>query len=1110
MDAAPQVRFGILGPLSASCAGQPVDPLPGRQRTLLAALLVRPNRVLPADSLAEAVWDGRPPAGAATTLRSYVMRLRRSLGPQLGARVLARTPGYLVEILEDAELDALRFAALRRSAEAAAARGELAAAAEELKAALGLWRGTALEDVSCRQLVDEEVPGLTEGWVSAHERLADLELRTGQHHEVIRRIPRLQLEHPYREQLSCLLMRAQLAAGRRAEALAEFSRLRRALVDGLGIEPGPDCRALQAAALDGDAGAGTGPGARGQDGEPGEAAAATEQPQRSAASRPVPCQLPADTRAFTGRCAELDQLVALADRAPGGTGTETVVISAIDGMGGVGKSALAIHAAHRVRGSFPDGQLFIDLRGHAAGTAPLSAADALDWFLRSLGVPPQLIPQDLDERAAFYRDRLAGTRTLILLDNAASTAQVRPLLPGDPGCLVLVTSRKHLTGLDDAYSVTLDTLSGPEAVALLRNVAGPGRISADDPAVHDAVELCGYLPLAIRIVAARVRHRRALPVQGVVAQLQDESLRLDSLRDEDRNLAAVFETSYSALTAAEQGLFRLLGLIPGPDFDAHAAASLGATDFRGAERLLESLLDHNLLTQHTPERYRFHDLIRLYARTLTVQDSGLALERLLGHYLRTARAADRRLARFHRPGPAAVDADAVTAGAGLADRASALDWLRGEQDNLLACVEHARAHGRPDTANALTGALATFLHLDGRWQESVALHEAVIASAGDLNDPLAEANSLCDIGRISYVRGDFPAATATHERALEIFRRVGNRLGEANALLELGRVRGLAADFAAAAELFDQALAGYRSLGDRLGEANTIHELGCRAVLLGDYTSATTLLKQAQAIHQDIDDPVGQAHVLVNLGRASHSTGDSAAAVALMRSAATMYQELGIRQGEANALKDLGTVLQATGDLQGACALKESALAIYQSLGNRHGTASVTGELGEIRHAAGDHTRAAELLAHSLTLHRELGDRQGSANTLHPLAQVRHALGQYAAAGALLDQCLAEYRELGNRQGQTDVLTSMGDLAADLTGPAEALALYRQAVALARQIGSPAAEARALDGSARCHERLGEHDRALDTLRQAVAVYRRIGSARLAAATARLDALAGR
>ncbi|GAA1952184.1 ATP-binding protein [Kitasatospora viridis] len=837
----------------------------------------------------------------------------------------------------------------------------------------------------------------------------------------------------------------------------------------------------------------------------------------SAGNGIVPRQLPIDTRVFTGRSEEFAELLALAESAATGSDNGMVVISAIDGMAGIGKSALAVRVAHRVSESFPDGQLFVDLRGNTAGADPVGAHAALAFLLRSLGVPPESIPEEVGERAALYRSRLAGTRTLIVLDNAAGTAQVRPLLPGAPGCLVLITCRTVLAGLDDAHLVSLDVLSEDEALALLHKVAGPGRIPAGHPAAAQLLALCGGLPLAVRIVGARLRLHRALRIEEFLARIRDDADRLSQLKDEDRNLRSLFDASYTALYEAEQRMFRLVGLIPGPDLDAHAAASMFGTDLRHAQRLLESLLDRSLLVQPVPGRYRMHDLLRAYARTLTDSaptaalaiEAGDAVERLFRYYLHAAHRADRRLDRFGRPGPRLLGAPTGSAepdAPELPDRAAAMAWLRVEHENLLALVRHARTHDRHEWANALTAELSAYLHFEGRYQESISLQHAVISSTQVPGGQFSVANALMAIGRNRHM-SDVTDAADTYRRALVIYRRLGDRLGEANALHELGRLLYLQGDLDGVAELNQQALTIYRELGDLRGQAGALRELGNRAVLIGDYAAATALLHQAMAIQQDLDDPVGQAHLLIQLGRTSHSTGDSGTATSLLERALALYQELGLRRDEANVLKDLGTVARESGNLWAAMDLQERALVIYRDLGSHLAVAGAMHELGEIRLASGDHAGAVELLEQAIATYHEIGDTFAETEAVHALAGARHGLGQDIEAAALLDRYLIACRTQDNRAGQAKALNSIGDLELDTAGPRAALPRYQDALALARRFDHPREEARALNGTARCHERLGGTTAAIVALRQALAIHRRMDSPDAMSVAARLAEL---
>ena len=785
----------------------------------------------------------------------------------------------------------------------------------------------------------------------------------------------------------------------------------------------------------------------------------------------APCQLPYDTRLFTGRAQELDQLLSLARSAPAGSACGMVVISAIDGMGGVGKSALAIRAAHRARTQFPDGQLFVDLHGHTAGVAPVTPADALDWLLRSLGVPPRQIPKELSTRAALYRERLADTRTLIVLDNAASSAQVRPLLPGTPSCLVLITSRRRLTGLDDAHSLAVDLLPAPDAIALLREAAGPGRVPADHPAADELVRLCGRLPLAIRIAAARLRHQRGLQLESLVELLRDEQHRLTRLTDEDRSLTAVFATSFASLAPAEQELLRLLARFPGHDIDTCAVAALADTDHRTAERLLESLLDHNLMVQRAPGRYLFHDLVGLYARSTVEQqtveaDQDSPLHRLAAYYQHAAARANEHLARRTRPGRR-PEPTATLALPAVTDGADALAWMRGEYRNLLALLGHPAVASLPSFTVSLSADLAAFLLLEGRWSQAADLHRSAVTAAAAAGDRCGEADALCDLGRVRHATGDYRAAAELYEQALTIHQELGDRHGEANDLHELGRIRLLTGELREAAWLHERALDAFRTLGDRLGEARA----------------------------------------LCDLGRARHSSGDSPAAVELSSQVLDLYRTMGDRRGEAAALHDLAFILDEMGDRGSAGKFYQEALTIYQDLNSVQGMANTLRGLGRVRHAAGDHQGAAELHQRSLDACREAGSSHGEADSLLGLGRAREALGDSHEAVTLYRQALARYQEIGSRLGETSALLDLAVLTERTVGPRAALTLHQQALALARDTDNPLDQARALEGSARCTLALGDRSAALAGMDDAVALYRRLDSPAAAEAAARLSAL---
>lgn len=907
------MRFGLLGPVMVERDGALSDVKSAMPRTVLAVLLLNANTVVSVEQLIEAVWDENPPASATASLHNHVMRLRRFLGDEGGGRIRSVAPGYVLDV-EPGELDLDVFASRCAAGRTAARLGRWAEAAQDLAAALALWRGEPVADVPGTVGRDARVLQLVEARLQAREGWVEAELELGRHREVIGELGVLAAEYPLREVFHGQLMLALYRADRQAEALDVFQALRRTLVDELGVEPSASIQELHRRILNADpqlatpAPAPAPPpteGAVSTGGGTGAGSMVGAGPIAAGRTVGSHYQLPADTRVFTGRARELNELIGLAAApALAGTNAGTVVISAVDGMGGIGKTTLAVHAAHRVREHFPDGQLFLDLRGYTTGLEPVAAGEALDWLLRSLGVPLEAVPQDLGERAAYFRDRLAGTRTLIILDNVVDVAQIQPLLPSGPGCLVLVTSRRPLVGLDGAHEMVLDVLPQPDAVALLHKVAGSGRVPGQHPAIDELIALCGYVPLAIRIAAARLRHHRVLRIEDVVAQLRDETARLGRSGGQEHDPTAVFESSYIALPPAEQELFRQLGLVPGPDIDAYAAANLADTDHRTAERLLECLLDHNLLIQHTPGRYRFHDLIRVYAHARAAGDPPVdceaALDRLLDYYQHVGFVADGFLARHTRPGRPIL-ATPPAAMPQLSDRAAAIAWMRTERDDLVAAIANVNGSqaDRATRVVSLTAALAAFLQEEGPWAKAAMLYRAAVRAAQELGDRLSEANAHGDLGRVMEAAGEHAAAAAEYERALALYREVGSHLGEANALHGVGRARLATGDFAAAADPLEQSLALFRELGDAQGEAEVLIHTAELATETAGPHEAPKLYRQALDLARQAQSRLVEAHALQGAARCADRIGDRSAALADLAEAVAIYQHIGASEAVA-------------------------------------------------------------------------------------------------------------------------------------------------------------------------------------------------------------------
>jgi len=787
---------------------------------------------------------------------------------------------------------------------------------------------------------------------------------------------------------------------------------------------------------------------------PGGAAAATRT-------------LPRDLASFTGRQEELAELVEAAAGAGG-----VVSIHAIGGMAGIGKTAFAVHAAHRLASRFSAGQIFLPLHGHTPGQQPVDPADALASLLMTAGVSAAQIPGGLEARIALWRDRLAERQLLLILDDAADSEQVRPLLPGVGGSLVLVTSRRHLTALEDATVISLDTLPPDQAAGLLVRLAGRAGFSPEDPAVAEITRLCGYLPLAIGMVARQLHHHRAWTAAGRAAELAAAVDRLELMATENMSVAAAFNLSYSDLTAGQQRLFRRLGLHPGADIDGYAAAALEGTDLAAARRGLEALYDQYLLSEPAQGRYRMHDLIREHARALAGRldpddDRDEATARLLDYYQYAGACADALITRHSRPGPAPADGAVPAAVPALAGPEQALAWARAERASLIACLDHATATGLRARVTALTGGLAGLLRRDGPWADAITRHTAAIQAAQYLGDRLGQANALSDLGDVRRLTGDYPAAAHAQEHALGIYRDLGDRLGQANALSDLGDVRCLTGDYPAAAQALEQALGIYRDLGDRLGQANALRYLGDVRRLADDYPAAAQLLEHALGIYRDLGDRLGQANALRYLGYVRRMRGDYPAAAQAQEQALDIYRDLGDRLGQANALNRLGDVWRLTGDYPAAAQAQEQALGIYRDLGDRHGQANALSNLGDVRRLTGDYPAAAQALEQALGIYRDLGDRGGEAEALNE----RGALHRVS-----------------------------GDLA-------QAQGCHQRALELARAIASSWDEAHALAGLGRCAMADGHATQAGVLLRQALEIFQRIVAAEAAEVSAELGAL---
>jgi tetratricopeptide (TPR) repeat protein/transcriptional regulator with XRE-family HTH domain len=722
--------------------------------------------------------------------------------------------------------------------------------------------------------------------------------------------------------------------------------------------------------------------------------------------------LPRDVASFTGRQRQLRQL---ADTVAGGGGV--VGLHAIGGMAGVGKTAFAVHAAHRLAGQFPGGQVFLSLHGHTPGQAPVNPADALASLLLTIGVPAAQVPPDQEARAALWRDRVADRPLLLVLDDAAGSEQVQPLLPGNGESLVLVTSRRHLSALDDTTAISLDTLPPDEAAALLVRLSGRSGLRPGDPGVREITRLCGDLPLAVAMVARQLRHHPAWSAAGRAGELAAARNRLGLMETENRSVAAAFDLSYTDLTAEQQRLFRRIGLHPGPDVDGYAAAALDGISLAAARRGLEALYDQYLIMEPAQGRYQLHDLVREHARALggrldASEDRDAATARLLDYYQHASGVANFRIRRRARPS-LAVDSGVPIAVPVLADYEQALAWARTERASLLACLDQAAAAGQHTRVISLTAGIGGLLRYDGPWADAVVRHTAAAQAAQRLDDRLGRANALIDLGETQRLTGDYPAAAQSLEDALASYQKLGDRLGQASAFFYLGTVRHMTSDYPAAVEALEQGLTLYRELGDRLGQATAYSYLGTVWRLTGDYPAAARALEQALDVGRDVGDRRAQATALTFLGEVRRQIGDYAAAAQAEREALAVYRDLGDPLGQANALAFLGSVLRLTGDYPAAAEALKDAVGLFRDIGDRGGEVEALNEQGTLYRVSGELALARNCHRQSLELSREIDSSWDEAHAMAGLGRCARAEGDTAQAQVRLRQALEIFQRIG-------------------------------------------------------------------------------------------------
>jgi DNA-binding SARP family transcriptional activator/tetratricopeptide (TPR) repeat protein len=933
--------FRVLGSLETrSTGGAPVRLGAAKHRLLLAILLLEANQPVHAGRIVTALWPGRPPSSAAAVLRTYVSALRRSLGlARTGgpAALLSVPGGYRLQV-EPGELDLSVFTDLCRRGRQAFAGGDVASAAVLLRGALDLWRGAPLEDVPLDGEWIARLDEVEEQRLAAVEAWAEAALATGRHDDVAAELRPIVAAHPLRERLCEHWMLALYRAGRQADAFAAYQRLRGETVAELGVEPGPALVRLRQRILDVD------PALR----LPGGRMLPI-----------VPRQLPPDISEFTGRDAEVGRLESVLTNESG-----AVAIAATCGPGGIGKSALAVHVGHRLAHRFPDGQLYVDLRG--AGPAPVQPMAALGPMLRALGMSGDEIPDTLAETAAAFRALTADSRLLVMLDNAGDVAQVRPLLPAGAGCAVLVTSRQVLATLDGATHLQLEVLARHDSLALLGKLVGAGRVAADLEGAERLAGLCGHLPLALRIAAARLAARPSWPAGELAARLGDATRRLDELQFADLGVRASFQVSYQSLVDDELvAAYPLLSVLDVPHLSLPVAARLLDRDERRTERLLERLVDAQLLETPAPHRYRLHDLLRLFARELAEQSNtpaerAAAVARAVDWYTATTW----RTFRLLRPGDLR-ERTHEDGGARFADTTAALVWLEAERANLVAVV---RQGSSVDLAQALFG----FLQVHSHWHDLIAVNQAALAESRRTGDLAAQAQACCDLNVAYDAQGRYDDAIRFLTEGLRIFRLLNDKRGQAACLNGLGVVYDSQQRYTEARTCLEESLSVREETGDRFGQALSLNNLGVVHKRLAQHAEALRCYERALTICEQVGDHRMKAGLLTNVGEIYERQGHHAEALAYHEQSMHLFRRLGDRQGQALNLGNQSTLHQHQENYHKARICLEECLAIQQELGDRRGQAECLDQLGDLLNQQGRTEEARATWQDALTIFTDL------------------------------------------------------------------------------------------------------------------------------------------
>jgi tetratricopeptide (TPR) repeat protein/DNA-binding SARP family transcriptional activator len=1034
------VEFRILGPVEVWADGRSHELGSRQERRVLAILLWELGRPIAPETVVDRIWGNDRPAKPLDSLHSLVSRLRASLRRASGGdRDWVPRSGWYRLHAERGDVDLCRFRDLRDDARTALETGANERAFALLNEAKQLWHGVPLADLDGRWVEDVRVT-LNEDRYDATVMRMEAALRLGRHAGVVGELFELAAQHPLKDAPTRLLMHALYLSDRSADALQVFRRFRGNYVEELGVEPSAGLRDLHEMILNHDPELTVMPPT--PSAPPAAPPAAAPPP---AATMTVPAHnLPRDNPDFTGRTTELRRL---ADWMNSEQAQSTVPVIVISGLSGTGKTALAVHAA-QILGGRDGEQLFVELRSPDGN--PVDSMAALGTLLHQLGVSDRVMPANIDDRAMLWRSRLAGKHALVMLDDAADAAQVRPLLPSAVGCLVLITTRRKTIDLPGIRWLPLEPLPPAEAAELFIRTAGEGRHD-DEAGVADVLRLCGYLPQEIRFAASELQRHPSWSVRELATRLRESPA-------EDRGL----ELTYHYLAAVPQRLFRQLVLHPGPGFSRYAAAALAEGQSpTETQRALDVLSDYDLIEETAPGRYVFRDRVWKYARRLAANrdsaaDRDRAMDRLLDYYLYFADRADRLMYPFHRRLPVVVRHIPASIPP-LRTRGDCREQMEAERPSLLAVARYAAAQGRDSNAGLLAHVLAKFLDTWGYWAEASELHRLAIAAWRATRSISGEAKALTELSLVLGRMGRHDEALQRASDALALARAAGSRAAEADALDRMGNFLWYLARYPEALTRFDEALSIWRALEDQDGEADSLMYSGIVAWHLSLYPDAVRRVERALALYRQLGDAPGEANALNNLGELQQEAGDHDQALGSYQRALDMYRDLGDRQGEAIAVNNIGNVCRATGRNEEALSRYRAALDIYRDIGDLRCEADTLNNMGAAYLRMGRHRDALDQHHAALVLAHQLAERFLIAESLNGSGSAHLVASSYSPAADDFRTAIEVSREIGDRSQEAEALAGLGDVLLHTDSEEAARACWFSALTIFEDIGKPAA-----------------------------------------------------